>query len=491
VRRLPTVAVPAVAALLGLPTVVAPGTTVAQVTYTVAFCLIVGVAWLGVRSHAGPATGAHALMAAALTVWLAGDLLYDVLHWWLGGLGTVSAADVLWISGYPLLAAALIKMTRLRAPGRLREGLLDGLAMATVAAALFVQFMILPAVADGLTLEGLIGAFYPFGDVLLFATAAILVLAPGDRYGPTRYLVAALTLTFLGDVGISVLASVFPDFDAGRLDGLLLLANSLLAAALWHPHADRLTRSHAADDERLHPARVVFLGVALLALPALAGLRMSGAVIDRVTLMAAMMAVTVIVLIRFTLVVRDQERVRRDLAHRATHDQLTGLVNRQELHARLSGALERRTAGSAGPVVHFLDLDDFKVINDVYGHAAGDLVLAGIAERLRAEVRRDDTVARLGGDEFVVLTEGDPAEGDPAEGDDEPLAERLRRAVTVPLRYLGHDLTVGVSIGTASAAGREAPTADELLAAADAIMYREKTADQLAPYREVSVHPLA
>ena len=220
--------------------------------------------------------------------------------------GDVSAADGLWISGYPLLAVALIRMTRLRAPGRLREGLLDGLAMATVVAALFVQFMILPTVSDGLTLTALAGVFYPFGDVLLFAAATILVLSPGDRSGPNRYLVAAFMLTFIGDVSISVVPNVFPEFDGGRLDGVLLLANSLFAAALWHPAADRLTRSHTAGDDRLHPARVVFLGVTLVALPALADLGASGDVINRATLLTAMIALTVIVLIRFTLVVRDQ-----------------------------------------------------------------------------------------------------------------------------------------------------------------------------------------
>ena len=451
---------------------VAPGTAVAEATYTIAFCLIVVVAWLGVRARSGPAARADAWMAAALTVWLAGDLLYLGLRWRSGEPGDVSAADGLWISGYPLLAVALIRMTRLRAPGRLREGLLDGLAMATVVAALFVQFMILPTVSDGLTLTALAGVFYPFGDVLLFAAATILVLSPGDRSGPNRYLVAAFMLTFIGDVSISVVPNVFPEFDGGRLDGVLLLANSLFAAALWHPAADRLTRSHTAGDDRLHPARVVFLGVTLVALPALADLGASGDVINRATLLTAMIALTVIVLIRFTLVVRDQERVRLTLAHRATHDQLTGLVNRQELHGRLSGELRARTAGAAGPVVHFLDLNGFKLINDAYGHAAGDFVLTEIAARLRGETRPADTVARLGGDEFVIVTGND----------DGSLAERLRQAVTKPLSYHGDELTVGVSIGVASAGTLANPTADSLLAAADVAMYHEKTENRLAVY---------
>jgi diguanylate cyclase (GGDEF)-like protein len=464
--------IPVFAVVMAVPSAVAPGTAVAEATYTSAFCVIVVLAWLGVRARSGPAAKADVWIAMALTAWLAGDLLYLTLTRWFGPLGDVSAADGLWVLGYPLLAVALIRMTRLRAPGRLREGLLDGLAMATVVATLFVQFMIMPAVADGLTLSALAGAFYPFGDVLLFATAAILVLSPGDRTGPNRLLVAALTLTFLGDVSISAISSLAPDFDSGRLDSVLLLANCLFAAALWHPEADRLTRSQAIDEDRLHPARVVFLGVALVALPALAMIETSGEVMGRAAMLTAMIALTVIVLIRFTLVVREQERVRHALAHRATHDQLTGLVNRQALHGRLARQLRERGAGATGPVVHFLDLNGFKLINDVFGHAAGDFVLTEVAARLRSETRDGDIVARLGGDEFVVVTGND----------DGSLDRRLRRAVTAPLRYQGNELTVGVSIGTASAAAVEAATTDVLLAAADANMYLDKTENRLAAY---------
>jgi diguanylate cyclase (GGDEF)-like protein len=293
--------------------------------------------------------------------------------------------------------------------------------------------------------------------------------------------VAALTFTFLADVSISALPNYFADFDDSRLDALLLVSNSLFAAALWHPAADRLTQAQTGADDRLHPARVVFLGVALMALPVLADLGVFGDVLHRVMLLTAMIALTVIILIRFTLVVRGQERVRRVLAHRATHDQLTGLVNRQELHRRLTAGLSERAAGEAGPTVHFLDLNGFKLINDAYGHAAGDFVLAEVATRLRAAISREDTVARLGGDEFVIVT-GDH---------DESLAARLRQTVTTPLSYHGNELTVGVSIGVASAATLAAPTADSLLAAADVGMYHEKTETRLAVYSSPANRPSA
>jgi diguanylate cyclase (GGDEF)-like protein len=449
------------AVIMGLPTTVAPESALAEGTYTVAFAAFVVLAWLGARRRTGRARVAHALMAGALTVWLSGDLL----TWRYDNPGAEFAANVLWILGYPLVAAGMVQMVRLRAPGRLREAALDVLAMATVVAALFWQFMVAPEVSGNtMSWEVLFAAFYPFGDVLLFAAGALIVFSPGDRSGPTRYLVVALMLTFTGDVAISVTSLVVPGFDNGHLNGLLLVANGLLATALWHPAVAGLTSVPRSDAERLHPARVVFLGVSLLALPALNDLRSGEATLDRSTMLTAMVLLTSIVLIRFTLVVREQEQARAALAHRATHDQLTGLVNRQELHVRLAAALRQPTG--PGPVVHFLDLNGFKPINDRYGHAAGDFVLAEVARRLRTAVRDTDTVARLGGDEFVVISE--------AAEDTSVITERLRAAVTEPLLHEGHCLHVGVSIGHAAAADLTDPTSDALLAAADATMYREK-----------------
>jgi diguanylate cyclase (GGDEF)-like protein len=409
-------------------------------------------------------------VAAALTVWLAGDLLYDLLVWRYGELGAVSAADFLWISGYPLLAGGLVGMTRLRAAGRMQKGLLDAGTMATAVAAVAWQLMILPAFEDGgFSVAVLMSAFYPFGDVLLFSAVALLVLSPGDRGGPTRYLVGALSLTLVGDASISIVQVLLPAFDPGRLDALLLIANSLLVGALWHKRADQLTRPHREHVRRLHPARLVFLGVALAVLPTMAILRSPGGLTERLILLGLTVMMTSTVLIRFTHLVRDHEQARAALAHRATHDQLTGLVNRQELHGRLDAALRHR-AGRLGPVVHFLDLDGFKPINDAYGHATGDQVLVEVARRLTAAARPGDTVARIGGDEFVVLCET----VDTVEAADH-IAQRLAAAVSAPMSGFPADVRVGVSVGTAYAALLDRPTGDDLLAAADLAMYGVKT----------------
>jgi diguanylate cyclase (GGDEF)-like protein len=161
-------------------------------------------------------------------------------------------------------------------------------------------------------------------------------------------------------------------------------------------------------------------------------------------------------------------RARRELEHRALHDPLTGLPNRELLMDRLSVALARLGRQGTGVGVLFIDLDGFKAINDEYGHAVGDELLVGIAARLRRELREGDTVARYGGDEFVLLCE-DLVHVDSAQ----PLAERLAAAIGQPVSVGGHLLAVQASVGVV-VEHNPAITADALLARADAEMYRVK-----------------
>ncbi|MER6564990.1 diguanylate cyclase CdgB [Streptomyces sp. NPDC001093] len=215
-----------------------------------------------------------------------------------------------------------------------------------------------------------------------------------------------------------------------------------------------------------------------------------------------------------------EERKRRELqlAHRASHDSLTGLPNSAELRSRLSARLCRRPAHSGelesldaayghpafdGPAAHgfdyrpgteaydafdhhvhtvapedgrddgtkglavlFCDLDGFKSINDRFGHNAGDAVLIEVARRLTRGVRDGDTVARLGGDEFVILADG------LGRADAQDLAVRLRNEIIQPIRAEGRAVRVGASFGIGWA--HCGMTADEVLKSADERMYVEK-----------------
>jgi Amt family ammonium transporter len=157
------------------------------------------------------------------------------------------------------------------------------------------------------------------------------------------------------------------------------------------------------------------------------------------------------------------------LTHDAMHDVLTGLPNRALFLDRLNLSLARRTRRpdySCG--VLFLDLDRFKEINDVLGHAAGDVVLVAVAERLQGVLRPHDSAARLGGDEFAVLVEGILTPGDL-----ETVAKRILAEMLRPFDIFGHLVQAGASIG-AAIAGPDHTSADLLIRDADFAMYRAK-----------------
>jgi diguanylate cyclase (GGDEF)-like protein len=155
---------------------------------------------------------------------------------------------------------------------------------------------------------------------------------------------------------------------------------------------------------------------------------------------------------------RDEDRMRHD----ALHDPLTGLANRVLLRDRLEHALAQSERERTATGVLFVDLDNFKQVNDVHGHSTGDELLAALGRRLRSAMRPADTVARLGGDEFVVVCEHADEAGLLA------LAERLKEAISAPVG--GHQLSASIGI----ALGHDGP--DSLLRDADAAVYRSKAA---------------
>lgn len=229
--------------------------------------------------------------------------------------------------------------------------------------------------------------------------------------------------------------------------------------------------------------------------------------------------------VSYVVMASDRDHARRaqaELRHRSTHDDLTGLPNRALLFDRLEHALHTARRHHSTVAVFFIDLDRFKRVNDTFGHAAGDTVLAAVAARMSAAVREQDTLARLAGDEFVLVCEDLPRPGPeqhrhpwngstrqaapvdgpgvagPAPGDGhgvdddggraqrpgsraegvavaervDAVTTRLHRALADPIRIGGVDMVVTASIGVAITV--EDQGADDLLADADAAMYRAK-----------------
>jgi diguanylate cyclase (GGDEF)-like protein len=160
-------------------------------------------------------------------------------------------------------------------------------------------------------------------------------------------------------------------------------------------------------------------------------------------------------------------RLKEELRHQAFHDPLTGLANRT-LFVQMVDACIAEEATDSVPVILFLDLDDFKIVNDTVGHGVGDVLLQGVAQRLVGCIRATDVAARLGGDEFAVLVHDgrDLAQAN-------RIAERLTASLALPFRLSGRDFTVGASIGVA--AGGPGLASEDLLRNADVAMYAAKT----------------
>jgi diguanylate cyclase (GGDEF)-like protein len=159
----------------------------------------------------------------------------------------------------------------------------------------------------------------------------------------------------------------------------------------------------------------------------------------------------------------------RNLRHWATRDSLTGLPNRSSFRRQLEDQLLPTGQTKHMPGVLFIDIDDFKLINDSLGHAAGDAVLVQVAERLTACIGAGDLVARLGGDEFVILVSGGSAGTDSAQD----IAERVLTVLANPFTIAGSTVPVAVSIGIALARP-DTYDAGRLLAEADLAMYAAK-----------------
>jgi diguanylate cyclase (GGDEF)-like protein len=268
-----------------------------------------------------------------------------------------------------------------------------------------------------------------------------------------------------------VLPRLLPHLPMERFYLLPAIASFLIAAAALHPDNSELTSPSPPRRTRLHPARLVFLGVALLTTPTVVVFHTRQPLASRLALLAATAVIGAAVLARFVYAVREQEAAQRQLAHQASHDQLTGLANRQDFAARLEHSLAAARSGGSPPAVLFVDLDGFKPINDTHGHAAGDAVLVEVAKRLIATAHTTDLVARLGGDDFVVLCAG----ADPDELT--LLASRVVEAVAVPIHVDTATLHVDASVGLAVAT-TGAESSATILRTADAAMYDAKRMGQ-------------
>jgi diguanylate cyclase len=318
-----------------------------------------------------------------------------------------------------------------------------------------------------------VAAAYPIADLLL-VTMVVLLLAtrpgsPGSRYPLHLTGVALLGFGVSDTLRLVKLADgpLTPLQSAGYLIGCGFLA----LAAVSRPRVPETAVPEVAERDWLHlllPYVPVTATGIVIAINTGAGHPLSPfeAYLGWLGL-GLVVARQMFTIVDNTVLLDRVSEGQQRLHHQAYHDPLTGLANRALFRERLVLALDEHRHHGKPLAVLFADLDDFKLINDSFGHAMGDRVLHAIAERLQSCVSPDDLVARLGGDEFAVVLDHRPA-------DAEPTGHRILAALREPFVIDGHRIGVGASIGLVVPEAGEPLSADALLRRADAAMYSSK-----------------
>jgi diguanylate cyclase (GGDEF)-like protein len=449
------------------------GSVEQSITYDILGLAVVGIALVGVWLHRPAGWLPWVILALGQLAFVGGDILWT----WFAAIGEdpfPSLADASYLAGYPLLAVGLAIAIRRRITGGDRAGVLDGAILATGVGVVWWSFVLSPAVAtlDPEPLTFAISVAYPIGDMLLLGMALGLFVTPGAKSASFRLLVASLVALLGADLVYNVQSLEGTYVDGSLLDGVYLASYVLFAMAATHPTMTVLFDPRPVAVALLGPIRLMLLGGAMLIGPALLVIEHVGSEGVVLVAAAATAVVSVLVVARLAGMVghlaKDIERrtvLEAQLSYQAFHDPLTGLANRR----RFIEAVGDSIAAGRGSAVLFLDLDDFKHVNDQMGHDAGDALLSAVGHRIVASIRPDDLGCRIGGDEFAVLLPH-TSQLDEAE----TVGRRLLDAMLATVPIEGQDLVVPASIGAAAIGVGETVPVDELLRRADVAMYHAK-----------------
>ncbi|HSL75494.1 MAG TPA: GGDEF domain-containing protein [Candidatus Limnocylindrales bacterium] len=462
------------AVLLGLHVSLETSSLPQRLLYDIVGGSAIVAAVVGVARHRPERVAPWLLMAFGQALFVAGDLMWNYFEL-VGEDPFPSVADVLYLAGYPFLALGLFLMIRRRTAGGDRGGLIDAAILTTAVGILSWTFLMQPQVvgADIDPVSMAISLAYPITDVLLVGVAMGLLTTPGARTVSFRLLATSLLLLVVADTIYALQTFDGTYVSGGTLDLAYLVSYLLFGASALHPSMRRLTDPHPVVVTWLGTVRLTSLAAAMVTGPILVTLG-PGADGSLVVVAAGTAVLSLLVLMRLAGLVGLLERdvaarrvLEARLTYQAYHDPLTELANRRRFVEATTTALSRRAAPGSLAVL-FLDLDDFKTVNDGLGHAAGDELLAAVADRIRTGVRETDVAARLGGDEFGVLLVDVP-------GSDYAIdaAARLLDALQAPIQVVGQSITAGASIGVAVDTA-QTKGVDDLLGQADIAMYRAK-----------------
>lgn len=429
------------------------------------------------RRMTGVARGWRLLYVVALVAWVLGQIL-----WWSSGAGAAPLlARVAYLSLPVLALASAILLVRssggVTGPRDfpLRHPFVTNAFDGVIAG---ISFLILAVMGDfgtssteSLPRSGVpvIEVAFAVAELLLVAWAVVIAMIyePGRRYRKNFLLLAAGMVTMAAsDRVVAYLRSV--QVEGGDLwagVGFIVGPVFIALAMLETSDSDESGTGRGVDWARLVLPYLGFLGIAFMfGFHVLIGEHLSPLVVWLTVAMVALVTIRQILVIRAqNLLTQRLYWAQRGLAYQVHHDALTGLPNRILFAQRLDEAMARGDF-----VLIFVDIDDFKEVNDRFGHAAGDELLCAVGERLKRCVSSGDTLARIGGDEFAILIHGEVEQL-------EVVAERLRIALRDPFPVHGSSLRVRASMGLVRPETDGVPqTSDDLLRQADISMYAGK-----------------
>jgi diguanylate cyclase (GGDEF)-like protein len=434
--------------------------------------LLLGAAWRRERRLAGHGDPLVGLAFLALLLYTVGTAGFAGVPIVLGvALPVPSVVDGLFFASYGLFGVLLWRLgSRSQVEGR--RHYLDPLIVALGALPVVWVRLVEPQLVGGpVTAEQVVYLAYPVAVTALLGLTIRLAFRAHRSTVPYLLLGGWIMLELVADL-ILLNASVGGTYLYGQpWQALWPLSIGCLGTLVLHPGARDMLRVRQTPPVRGR-TRLYVMGAALtgpMATLAIADDTSERA--DRFCLVVGLVLIIAVCLRLSGLMVdiAEQRRVQGELrrlseslSHLSQHDPLTGLANRTLLSTRLAEAV----ASGAPTSVLLLDIDDFKLVNDSLGHAAGDLLLIEVARRLGLEIRAGDEAGRLGGDEFVVILARADAERAQA------VAERLLVSAAEPLLLDGIEVSVSVSIGAATSSSTSAGL--DLLGAADMAMYAAK-----------------
>ncbi|MGI9608556.1 MAG: GNAT family N-acetyltransferase [Acidimicrobiales bacterium] len=406
--------------------------------------------------------------AGGLTSFLTADVIYYIIELQAGEAGPPfpSVADPFYLAMYPLMIVGLTKMVSQVAPGRSRASFIDAAVVGiAVFGTLWVLFVDEFFGFETNFLSLAVSLAYPVMDVALLAVAARLVVTLHLKHPPFAFIVLAIGSLAIADTGYQIYLTN-GTFKTGLfIDAFWLAFYTLFAVAALHPSM-RNEPEEQEDVDRLTATQLVIMFVATLSVPLID--LFWGNETDRVVTISASAALFMLILLRIYGLMKTIEKGKDRLRHDAEHDSLTGLANRVRFAERTGAALNKPDRKHPIAVL-FIDLDDFKTVNDSLGHQAGDKLLAEVATRLETVVRDGDTVARFGGDEFAVLLTSAVDRRDATN-----VARRALEALSDPILLGDRTVRALCSIGIAMD-NEGTDDVDSLMRNADVAMYLSKS----------------